>query len=330
MILVIRERPTQTVSIAGALLTVLLAAWSFLVHPHASGGPAMAAMVLGGAAAWIGGGWLARRRAVVPGIAVATLVTIATSVGLPASLSGGATAPPLGYANASAALLTIGVAGALSAAAHAQARVRTGLLVWAGLLAAASFATGSRAVAVCCILLLLMWPRLRSGPAAGWQVVAALLVGGATLATVLLGATDSPSPGTDVIPQTVGSTRVDLWADALAIFAEQPVLGIGPGEFSQHSAVAAGDPDLRWAHSTPMQVLAELGLVGFGLLVGIACWIVLRLGRGAVFFGVLGLQPTIDYILTFPAVLGGSAFVLGAVAAAGVGRPGYPWTDVTR
>ncbi|HET7325945.1 MAG TPA: O-antigen ligase family protein [Nocardioidaceae bacterium] len=305
------------------MLAALLAGWSFLAHPAAPAAPAMAGMVLAGIAAWVGGGWLARSYREAPGVAVVALVTVAMLAGGTESLSGGATAPPLGYANASAALLTIGVAGALSAAAHARDRLRTGLVVWAGVLAVASLATGSRAVAACCVLLMLLWPRLRRGPAAAWQAFAATVVGAAVVATVLLGATGSSSAEAGVVPETVGSTRVDLWSEALDITADHPVRGVGPGNFSLHSPTAGSDPDLQWAHSTPMQVLAELGLVGLALLAALTGWMVLALGRGAVFLAILALQPTVDYVLTFPAVLLGAAFVLGSVAATGVGRPGY-------
>lgn len=307
----------------GISLALLLAAWSLFAHPDASGGPAMAGMVLAGVVAWLAGGLTARYSAAAPGVAVAALVTLALVLGLPDSLAGGATAPPLGYANANATLLTIGVAGALHAAGHATDRLRTELVVWSWLLAIASFATGSRAATICCLLLLLVWPRLRQGPRASWQVLAGVLLGGAVLTTVVLAASDTPSPGTDVVPQTVGSTRVDLWGDALDIAAEHPVRGVGPGDFSEHSSTAGSDPDLRWAHSTPMQVLAELGAVGLTLLVALVGWVIVVLGRGAVLFAALALQSTVDYVLTFPPVVMGAAFVLGAVATTSIGRPGY-------
>lgn len=321
---------SRSSGLVGALLATSLATWSFLAHPAASGTTAMAGMVLLALAGWLGGVLLSGANPMLPGMVVAALVTVAVVLTLPASLSGGATAPPLGYANASAALISVAVVGALSAAGHAQGQLRSGLLVWGAALAAASLATGSRAVAVSCLLLVLLWHGSRRGSVVAWQIVAGALLTIAVLVTVLLGATRATSPGNDTIPQTVGSTRVDLWADAVNLAADHPVRGVGPGEFSTHSPTAGSDPDLVWAHSTPLQVTAETGLIGLGLLVALAGWMVVALGRGAIMFAVLALQPMVDYILTFPAVTLGAGLVLGALAQAGVGRPGFSLREPLR
>lgn len=66
-----------------------------------------------------------------------------------------------------------------------------------------------------------------------------------------------------------GSGRAQIWETALDAFAEQPARGIGAGGFAdywnEHGSMrsAAGN-----AHSEPLEVLAELGLVGIACLAG--------------------------------------------------------------
>jgi O-antigen ligase len=64
------------------------------------------------------------------------------------------------------------------------------------------------------------------------------------------------------------SDRFDYWREGSAMFAERPILGWGAGTYKevhpafQRSAVTAGNNP----HSLPVQVLVELGAVGFVLL----------------------------------------------------------------
>lgn len=123
-----------------------------------------------------------------------------------------------------------------------------------------------------------------------------------------------------MVEETVSTTRTALWSDALHLANEHPVSGVGPGRYQTESPTARADPDLRRAHSAPLQMAAELGWTGWLLLALLTTWVVAALGRGAVLFAVLALQPMVDYTLHFPLVVAVSALVLGAVAATGVGR----------
>ncbi len=62
--------------------------------------------------------------------------------------------------------------------------------------------------------------------------------------------------------------RLEVWGDALQILAAAPLLGVGPGGFDAASRWAKDSARFtlpRHAHSEPLQLLAEAGLVGGGL-----------------------------------------------------------------
>jgi O-antigen ligase len=80
-------------------------------------------------------------------------------------------------------------------------------------------------------------------------------------------ATSRPLPGGATRLETLQSNRYAYWKVALRAFGQQPLHGVGAGGWSVYW--------LRWrtvnefaqdAHSLPLQVLAELGVVGLALL----------------------------------------------------------------
>jgi tetratricopeptide (TPR) repeat protein len=80
------------------------------------------------------------------------------------------------------------------------------------------------------------------------------------------------------------SLRLDLWRSSLAIFAEHPLLGGGPGTWVQLKVEAnpPGAPNLILAHAHNLyfQALAELGLAGVAALAVLAAAVVRRLRAG--------------------------------------------------
>jgi hypothetical protein len=73
------------------------------------------------------------------------------------------------------------------------------------------------------------------------------------------------------------SGRWDYWKQAVAEFESAPVVGKGSGSYevwwAQHRGTNGGF--VRDAHSLYLELLAELGIVGFALLVGFFAWIVI-------------------------------------------------------
>lgn len=59
------------------------------------------------------------------------------------------------------------------------------------------------------------------------------------------------------------AVRWVLYQEALAMFAERPVLGVGATRFGERSCIGPGG----YPHSTILQSFAELGLIGGGLLI---------------------------------------------------------------
>ena len=55
--------------------------------------------------------------------------------------------------------------------------------------------------------------------------------------------------------------RLEAWSAGLHMFASSPIWGVGKGQFTEHH--------IRTAHNTFMLVLAELGLVGLALWIGL-------------------------------------------------------------
>lgn len=307
----------------GVLLAVMLAGWALLSAPAAPGGPAFAAMLLAAVVAWGLGAVLSRANRMAPAYVVAGLVSVAIVLTVPASLSGRPVAPPTGYANANAALITAAVVALVVAAGHAERHRRHWLLAWAGLLTVVACATGSRAGAAGCLFVLAVWAVLSRGRVVVWQLGGAAALLAVVGLTAWSGVTYRPMEAAHGVEATFDSTRTALWSDAIDIALASPVHGVGPGNFSRVSETAGADPDIMTAHSTPLSVLAELGFVGLALLILLAAWMIVALGRGAVFLTVLALQPAVDYVLDFPAVSVAAAVVLGAIAASGMGKPGF-------
>jgi O-Antigen ligase len=305
----------------GLALGGCLALWALFAHPETAGGVPIAATVGIAVAAWLLGAMSGRVHTLPVVVGVAVIAAAAVLSGAPASLTGDPGAAPLGYANANAALLSAGVAGLVGLAARSTGNLRRALIGGALVLLLLCTATESRAATVVCVLLLLLLPVIDDVAARTWQLLAGVVVAGLFAMTVLLGATHDAGPRAAIVENTVGGTRTALWADALETANEHPARGSGPGTFETESSTAR-EASVDTAHSAPLQVAAELGWPGTVLLLALAGWAILALGRDAAVFAVLALQPMIDYTLEFPAVVALTACTLGALSATQPGRPG--------
>jgi O-antigen ligase len=114
-------------------------------------------------------------------------------------------------------------------------------------------------------LLLGLWPRRRALALATLAVLAAaaLLVPAVRQRT---GSIVDPSDPT-------ARERWAMWSSALAIARDHPLTGVGPGQVAQYYVQYAA-PNVRGrprghVHSTPLQVLAERGVLGLGAWLGL-------------------------------------------------------------
>jgi O-antigen ligase len=295
----------------GPVLALSLAWWPMFAHGPSLPAAAFASAVLVAVVAWAGGRLLAGVAPPAVGLSVAAVVGAAVLPVVVAVSLDSPLAPPLGYANANAALISAAVAGLVTAwHAVTSRRARAWILAAAGAFTVTAFLSASVAGAVTCLLLVVICPVLGRGRRLWWQLSGAALLVVSVGLTALIGLAH-PNRSLPVVREVLGSARPELWADAVSMARLHPVAGVGPGAFPSYSPLAR-DPDTAWAHSAPLQILAETGLVGFGLLVALGAWLVWSLGRAAAVLAVLTLQPMVDYVLHFPAVLVGFSLVIGA------------------
>ena len=129
---------------------------------------------------------------------------------------------------------------------------------------------------------------------------------------------------------TVGGPRYDIWRVAVDQFREAPVAGAGEGSFRfAYYRERRTDRNLADAHSLPLRLLAETGLVGAGLF---AAWLValgvaiggrVRRASPAERTWVAGLaaagavvvaQSAVDWLWLIPALFGLAVLALGLAA----------------
>jgi O-antigen ligase len=138
---------------------------------------------------------------------------------------------------------------------------------------------------------------------------------------------------------TVGGPRYDIWRVALDQFREAPIAGAGEGSYSfAYYRERRTDRNLADAHSLPLRLLAETGLIGTGLfalwLVGLAFAIArqVRLAAPGGRTWIAGLaaggtvvlaQAGVDWLWLIPALFGLAVLALG-LAARGEDDDGEP------
>jgi O-Antigen ligase/Tetratricopeptide repeat len=131
------------------------------------------------------------------------------------------------------------------------------------------------------------------------------------------------------------NNRLEWWGDALEVARDRPLGGSGAGTFElarkrfRDDATPVGQP-----HSVPLQLLADLGVVGFALGLLVAVGAVLGVRRGLQLVGAperpaaaglaclvlaYAIHAVVDYDLDFLAVTAPAFVALGALLA--VGRP---------
>ncbi len=131
------------------------------------------------------------------------------------------------------------------------------------------------------------------------------------------------------------NNRLAWWGEAIEIARAHPVAGTGAGTFGiARLRVRDDSTQVTEPHSVPLQVLADLGLVGFALLGLVVVSVVVSArraigrsrgdDRGAVVVLAIvalgyGLHALVDYDADFLAVTGPALVVVGALIA--TGRP---------
>ena len=151
--------------------------------------------------------------------------------------------------------------------------------VMLGIGAIALFATQSRGGLVALAVTIVVAPIL-AGPARARVGVSLLFVGALGLVYFTLLAPPAQLARVTTFSAGGGTGREDLWAVAVAMWSDHPMLGVGSGNFVVvEPAYATRNLDLRradlvvdtpkGAHNSYLHELTELGLVGLGLFVAV-------------------------------------------------------------
>lgn len=299
---------------AGGTLVVLGAAavWSIVAAVSSGGDPLPMVAVIGTSAAAFGFGAATGRIRpwIVPVIVVGTGAIVAAATGSDVASARPAHGP-FGYSNATGAFyVQVFGAGLMLAVMGPGPRRWLGVAAAAGaaiiVLAASSTAATAMLVVVAAAA---VSSRAGRGGAAVRTVTA--LFGLAFLGTIAVGVASGRFaggvPGGGVFDQT----RKTLWHEAVSTIGEHPLTGVGPGGFSESSSLAR-DADVRRAHHGFLQVGAETGVVGMGLVVLVFAWLLASFaGRpdpsgpvvlGAACLAALGIGACVDYLMHFPAI----------------------------
>jgi O-antigen ligase len=102
-----------------------------------------------------------------------------------------------------------------------------------------------------------------------WTVLLVPLAG--LLLLLIPGVSDFFNPA-----KTYGADRLNIWADAIAIWQRSPYMGIGAGNY-QFFDLTYGTDVVALAHNQYLQVLAEMGVQGLLCLI----WLIVAVGRRA-------------------------------------------------
>ncbi|MFD3451178.1 O-antigen ligase family protein [Streptomyces sp. NPDC058691] len=319
-------RPGRTDAVGAALL-VASAVWALV---SAAGRPArpegvllaVLAVAAGFAAGRIGG---ALRPVAVP--ATAAVGAVALTLLLPGRLSHGPQPPPLGYANADAALMVLATGAACCAAWAARSGpLRIGLRLLGVLAAFVALGLGSAAGfaaslgVLLCSLAADRTPRLVG--LAGLALATAVAVGGTCAVAV-----DALPPGLSAsLSGRLTPARVELWHDALHIAEASPLRGVGPGRFEEVADTGEAPlADLPSVGAKPppatLQLAAEQGAPGVALLAASYAWLLWALRRSprttpvvltaAAALTGLAMQSAVDHVLSFAAVTAGAGLLAG-------------------
>jgi O-antigen ligase len=171
--------------------------------------------------------------------------------------------------------------------------------------------------------------------------IATVLICAGLAAAIILGAKESTASTTQALAggssrlATLQSDRFDYWRVALRAFRTEPLRGVGAGNWNVYwlrwRTISEGAQD---AHSLPLQVLAELGILGLAALLAFFVGVGLSAARALRRAGPVAAGPTaalITYLIHAPLDWDWQmpAVTLVAIALAGTVIAAEPMSGVT-
>lgn len=101
--------------------------------------------------------------------------------------------------------------------------------------------------------------------------------------------TGHPFVQRQITKDTILANRLPYWKQAALAIQERPLFGTGPGTFYLLSKRFQERPDsYSWyAHSFPLELTAEIGLIGVVMVIGIIGYLLYYSARGPLFYGII-------------------------------------------
>lgn len=315
---------------AGVAVLACCAVWALIAAAGRPARPEGTLLALLAVAAGYAAGRILGALLPVLAPAAAAAAVLALVLVPPARLSAHPDAPPLGYANADAALLVLAAGAACCAAWACPGRVRrAGLRLAAAGAAVAALALGSAAafaaglaVVLCSLAADLMREHRLLGLAG--LALAATLAAGTSYAVAV---NALPAGLTESLTGQLTQPRVQLWHQAVTLAEHHPLRGVGPERFADESGglPPSGAPGAASPQSAPLQLAAEQGVPGVVLLAAAYAWVLCALWRssrptpvvltaGAALTG-LAMLATVDHVLSYAVVTAGAGFLAGMATA---------------
>ena len=315
--------------LAGAGLAAVSVAWTLVTARNDLGAAwPVIGLQLGCVAVYVAARLATRwQQPVVPVAALALVATLLVLGSVLPDLE--PLGPPLGYANANAALyVQLAVAAAMAAAAFPLGPATAVAAPMGAAFVLAAVVSGSVTAMVAIVVVLVLAGMIAARLpvlAVGGGALAVLFLVGATTLVAVAAATGRQPVLVERAGDYVDDRRVALWADAAVLAHEHPLAGAGAGQFQELSPTARSDDDARWAHSDFLQQGAEGGAIALALLLAAFGWGAARLlaagvdrvftALGGLALAALGLHAAIDYVLHFPLLPLVAAALVGAATA---------------
>lgn len=236
---------------------------------------------------------------VIGALLAGALIAAAYGVVSPIEADGGSRlSGSFGNANETGAALAVGVAlaGGLAFSLRGHPALQLAAAIGVPLCMLALFLTVSRGGIVALVALLVAGV-LVAGPRRGTVMAAAAL--GAVMAVAYFGVLAGSQEREHLFQSDGGAGRTDIWRIGWRMVEANPVAGVGAGNFPNSSVHYLLEPgsiartdfivdDPKVAHNTYLGVLAELGVVGLGLFLGIIGAALAALLKAARSFGEAG------------------------------------------
>lgn len=288
-------------------------AWALISAAVAGGNPVPMIGVIAASGASLAAGFAVSRTRpwVVPAIVLAAAGIVAAAAGSEIT-SALPTKGPFGYANATGSFYVQAVVAGLMLAAAVPRPWRWVGFVGAAAAAVVVVANGSTAARVLLVLVAAGAAVALTGARRPVAIGLGALSAIALVGTLAVGVASDPFAGGVPGSGVFDATRKALWNEAVGNMTEHPIVGVGPGGFAEAAPSRLIDTGLGKAHNGFLQIGAETGVVGMGLVVLAFGWLfasvagrsdpILLAVLGTLALAAFAVGACVDYLMHFPGI----------------------------